>query len=229
MQRTDRSLYGAVIITVCGMLFFQGTGLRHARAAERIVAFGDSITAGYPYMRVGNGCTNCGGYELFLQDYLNWEGLGRYVYNYGIAGEYLVFEGINRIDSVMAETAADYVLIMEGTNDLSLLYVDPGTVAYNVYKVAYKVLQWGGKPIVGTIIPDTRYGWDWKHVSTTNSYIRSYVNSTPLMCLSDQYNAIAPYWENGYNYEKLHPNYWGYWIMGRQWYYDMYYCGYTPY
>jgi len=192
-------------------------------AGNKIVAFGDSITAGYPYLSTGNGCTSCGGYELFLQYYLNWEGKGRTVYNYGVAGEYLTFQGINRIDSVLTAVKPSHVLILEGTNDLSL-YVDPATVAYNVYKVAYKALQAGVRPVVGTILPDTRYGTDWKQVSKTNSYIKNYVSSNSQMCLSDQNSGIAPYWNSGYNYDKLHPNYYGYWIMGLYWYYALYYC-----
>ncbi|WP_417909092.1 SGNH/GDSL hydrolase family protein [Candidatus Electronema sp. PJ] len=221
---TIRMTTRKLIIALCGVLVLQGAICRAATVDSRkIVAFGDSITAGYPYLKVGKGCTNCGGYELFLQYYLDWEGKGRKVYNYGVSGEYVVFQGINRIDSVMAATRPKHVLLMEGTNDLSL-YIDPATVAYNIYVVAYKVLLWGGKPIVGTITPDTRYGQDWKRVGKTNSYIKSYVKATPQMCLSDQNSAIAPYWNSGYNYEKLHPNYYGYWIMGLNWYYALYYC-----
>ena len=224
MNRTGRSALNAIFATVCTLGLLCGLGNNNARAGETVVAFGDSITAGYPYLKVGNGCTDCAGYELFLQYFLNWEGRGRTVYNYGVAGEYLTFEGVNRIDSVMAATQADSVLIMEGTNDLA--WVGPSTVAYNVYLVASKVLQWGGKPVVATLTPDTRYGSDWKNISTTNSYITSYVNSTPLMCLSDQYSAIAPYWDKGYTDDQLHPNYSGYWIMGMTWYYSMATCGY---
>lgn len=211
---------------MAGFLLLPCGGMGSAAAAEKIVAFGDSITAGYPYLKTGDGCTNCGGYEPFLQYFLDWEGKGKTVYNYGVSGEYLTFEGVNRIDTVMAAERPDYVLLMEGTNDLSL-YVDPATVAYNVYYVAYKILLWGGKPVVGTITPDTRYGSsDWKNISLTNQYISYYVNNTPLMCLSDQNSWITPYWNAGYNDDGLHPNYYGYWIMAAIWYYSMYNCGY---
>ncbi|WP_420208814.1 SGNH/GDSL hydrolase family protein [Candidatus Electronema sp. JC] len=199
-------------------------GAAVSQAGDKIVAFGDSITAGVPYLKNGGGCTNCGGYELFLQYYLNWEGKGRTVYNYGVAGEYLTFQGINRIDSVLQAVKPSHVLILEGTNDLSLLYVDPATVAYNVYNVAHKALQAGVRPIVSTILPDTRYGTDWKQVGTTNSYIKSYVGGNSQICLIDQHSGIEPYWNSGYNYDKLHPNYYGYWIMGLYWYYALYLC-----
>jgi lysophospholipase L1-like esterase len=206
------------------LLLQSGNGFaKNKTTGNKIVAFGDSITAGYPYLKVGNGCTNCGGYELFLQYYLDWDGQGSKVYNYGSSGEYLTFSGINRISSVLASARPNYVLFMEGTNDLSA-YVDPATVAYNVYYAAYKVLAAGAKPIVGLITPDTRYGSDWKRVGKTNNYIKNYVGSTPLMCLSDQNSGLAPYWNSGYNYDKLHPNYYGYWIMGIYWYYALHSC-----
>ncbi|MGR0482834.1 MAG: SGNH/GDSL hydrolase family protein [Candidatus Electronema sp. V4] len=218
-NRTVRQLGKSLIIAAFALLH----GTVNSWAGDKIVAFGDSLTAGVPYLQNGGGCTNCGGYELFLQYYLNWEGKGRTVYNYGVAGEYLTFQGINRIDSVLKTVKPSHVLILEGTNDLSL-YVDPATVAYNVYKVAYKALQAGVKPVVGTILPDTRYGTDWKKVGKTNSYIKSYVGSNSQICLSDQHSGIEPYWNSGYNYDKLHPNYYGYWIMGLYWYYALYYC-----
>ena len=80
-------------------------------------------------------------------------------------------------------------------------------------------------PIVGTITPDTTYGWsDWKNIYLTNAWIEYYVSTMPSMCLSDQFSGIAPYWDYGYTYDKKHPNWWGYWIMGRNWYYSILEC-----
>lgn len=220
-----RSVFGNVVLGVFCLLLVHGVVPGQSQAST-VVAFGDSITAGYPYHRVGNGCTYCGGYGWILQSFLDYDGQGRYVYNYGDSGEYLVFEGINRIDSVLSATyPAEYFLIMEGTNDLGF-YVDPYTVSYYVYWVAWKTVQWGATPIVGTITPDTRYGSsDWKNIPTANAWISYYVNSDPTMCLSDQYSALAPYWNYGYNYDKLHPNWYGYWLMALTWYYSLHSCG----
>ena len=225
MSTLRRSVFSTVGIAICCFIALSGMLPDKSRAGGTVVAFGDSITAGYPYLKNGNGCVNCGGYEPYLQYYLDWwDGSGRYVYNYGVGGEYLTFQGINRIDSVMAATyPAEYVLIMEGTNDLAF-YFDPATIAYYLYAVAARVTLWGATPIVATLTPDTRYGWDWKNISTTNAYIKSYVNSNPLMCLSDQYAALAPYWSYGYSYDGLHPNYYGYWLMGVNWYYAIAAC-----
>ena len=224
MNRYVQTGCNAIALAICIFMVSLTITPKQAQAAGTIVAFGDSITAGYPYHYVGNGCTNCGGYEPTLQYYLdNWDGRGRIVYNYGVSGEY-INHGLNRIDSVMLATyPAEYVLIMEGTNDLSF-YVDPGTVAYYVYALASQVIKWGATPIVATLTPDTRYGADWKNIGVTNSYIKSYVNSSPMMCLSDQNAALAPYWYSGYNYDGLHPNWWGYWLVGWTWYGSIYNC-----
>ena len=205
------------------LLLLPGMNPGASEAAGTIVAFGDSITAGYPYIENGNGCTYCLGYEYYLQYLLDYyQGTGAYVYNYGISGERLLTGGVNRIDSVMASTGADYVLIMEGTNDLRH-YVNPETVAYNLSLVASKVAQQGGVPIVATLTPDTRYGADWKNIATTNEYIKSY---NAQFCLSDQYSAMLPYWNSTYTDDYLHPNYWGYWLMAATWYTSLLNCGY---
>ena len=196
-------------------------------ATEKIIAFGDSITAGWPYQTYdGNGCYNCGGYEPYLQNFFVEAGRDAAVFNYGVPGE-MTGDGYNRIDGVMASTFPEYVLLMEGTNDLTF-YVDPGTVAYMVYMMAWRVVLWGGKPIVATITPDTRYGLDWKNVGIANNWIRYYVQNDPWVCLSDQSVSAQPYW--GFTtYDGLHPNWWGYWVMAQTWYNDvttLKQCGY---
>lgn len=220
MSRSVKPLYSTIIVLVCFFITFSLMSPRQARATETVVAFGDSITAGWPYQTYnGNGCFYCGGYEIFLQDFFNWTGRDAAVYNYGVPGE-MTGDGLNRIDWVMLGSAADYVLLMEGTNDLTF-YVDPSSVAYMVYWMAWKVYLWGGKPIMATITPDTRYGWDWKNVGIANAWIRYYAETSPWVDLSDQNAAITPYWNQGYNYDGLHPNWWGYWIMAQTWFYDM--------
>ena len=111
---------------------------------------------------------------------------------------------------------------MEGTNDLTF-YVDPGTVAYMVYAMAWRIQYWGAIPIIATITPDSRAGAgiDWKNVENTNALIRYYVAVDPTVCLSDQSTAITPYWDYGYNYDGLHPNWWGYYIIAQTWFSDL--------
>ncbi len=222
MDKSTKSSLGKNIVLFSLLVLILTAIPLQSRATSTVVTFGDSITSGYPYQTSdGNGCVNCGGYQWFLQNYLNWSGYDMTVYNYGVRGEF-TWDGLVRIDSVMAATAANYVLIMEGTNDLTF-YVDPSTVAYYVYYLAWKVVMWGGIPILATITPDTRQGigYDWKGIGIANAWIKYFVAENSYICGSDQYTAIEPYWDIGYNYDGLHPNWYGYWMMGAMWFYDL--------
>jgi len=205
------------------LFFFAAFSLtlpRNVYATQTVVAFGDSITAGWPYQTWnGDGCYNCGAYEPILQNYFNWTYQDKIVLNYGVPGE-LTGDGYNRIDQVMSASNPQYVLLMEGTNDLTF-FVDPYTVSYMIYLMAARVYSWGAIPIVATITPDTRGGVDWKNVGFTNELIKYFVSIDPMVCLSDQSSAILPYWDYGYNYDGLHPNWWGYYIMAQTWYVDL--------
>ena len=221
MIKNIHSLYKIISLSACFCLML--LSLVHptrVAATDIVAAFGDSITTGWPYKTDnGDGCYNCGGYEIYLQDLFNQNNMDIAVFNYGVPGE-TAGDGLNRIDSVMLDSNADYVLLMEGTNDLSF-FVDPATVAYMLYQMAWKVHLWGKKPILATITPDTRYGQDWKNVGIANSWIRYYARISSWIRLSNQYDAILPYWDQGYNYDGLHPNWSGYWIMARTWFHDL--------
>ena len=178
MNRTSKMILKKGIISLALMLVIVAASSGLAGAGSTVVTFGDSITSGYPYQSSdGNGCVNCGGYQYFLQYFLSYYGYDMTVYNYGARGEF-TWDGFNRIDSVMAATGANYVLLMEGTNDLAW-YVDPYTVAYYDYYIAWKVMAYGGIPILATITPDTQWGpaYDWKSIQIANDYIRSFVES----------------------------------------------------
>lgn len=229
MSRRVGTLFTSSIFFFFCVASFYGAFPTRSQATEVVVTFGDSITAGWPYMQQdGNGCYNCGGYQYYLQYFYNVLGQDKIVYNYGNPGEY-VEEGMARIDSVMAANyPVDYVLLMEGANNLTF-FADPGYVAYLLYWVAVRVSQWGAIPVLATITPDNRHGVDWKNVGVANAYIKYYVQSNPWICLSDQHAAIAPYWGYGYDYDGLHPNWYGYWVMGATWYWDvetLNYCNY---
>lgn len=211
---------GSFILFLLFFIAFPLALLKNVQATQRVVAFGDSITAGWPYQTWnGDGCTNCGAYEPILQNYFNWTYQDKIVLNYGVPGE-LAGDGYNRIDRVMSVARPQYVLLMEGTNDLTF-FVDPYTVAYTIYNMASRIYLWGAIPIVATITPDTRGGADWKNVGFTNELIKYYAGIDPTICLSDQSAAILPYWNYGYNYDGLHPNWWGYYIMALTWFSDL--------
>lgn len=118
-------------------------------AAVRYLAFGDSLTAG-----IGDPDANPG-YPPKLQRILrNEEGLDATVENWGQAGE-TTFEGLPRIDAVLAR-GGDGVLIMEGTNDVTLIYdglLSVETTITNLERMGDKARARGFDVYYGTVIP----------------------------------------------------------------------------
>ena len=120
-----------------------------------IAAFGDSITRGWPYhQNDANGIANNGGYVPGLQSMLNnaWTQVsGVTVYNWGHPGEFVFSEGRARISEVL-NSNPDYVLVMEGTNDLPL-GIGPGTVFDKLTNIVKDVSASGAIPVIGTLLP----------------------------------------------------------------------------
>ncbi len=117
-------------------------------AAERYIAFGDSITQG-----TGDR-DNPPGYPAKLERLLDEAGLDVTVENHGLGGE-TTFEGLSRIDGVL-DGGAEYLLLMEGTNDVTLVAegtVSIESVAANLDALASKARARGVEPIFGTILP----------------------------------------------------------------------------
>jgi lysophospholipase L1-like esterase len=184
-----------------------------ANAATKIAAVGDSITQGFPYYTVnGNGCTNCGQYTWRLEALLdadsNWS--PSTVYNYGVGGE-TSNKGAARIPGIISSLSPEYVLFMEGTNDLPS--ANPATVSARVEIAVNNILASGKIPVVGTLLPDLRGGG--KDIIGTNTRIRSMLEQKDVQ-LADLYNATSswgPLLGDG-----LHPNYSGYQLMAETWY-----------
>jgi len=181
-----------------------------------VVAFGDSITAGYPYLRTGNGCSCstssscCAGYEAGVEALLQYTLPNAVVHNWGISGE-VSGDGLKRISSVLQSSQPSHVLLMEGTNDL--WWLDTNTVAYNLLSMVYWIQSAGAVPILATLTPDTRGG---KPIAAMNQLIRE-MGSTYNIAICDQYEVVASSWDS-LNYDKLHPNTNGYWAMSVGWY-----------
>lgn len=94
-------------------------------SARIIIGFGDSITQGTPYITEHGDGRRVGGYEPKLEALLT----NTYVLNYGVGGED-TSEGVNRIDDVLNGSSAEYILILEGTNDGG--YFSYETTVYNL-------------------------------------------------------------------------------------------------
>ena len=177
-------------------------------------AFGDSITSGVPYYTStsGNGCLPpCGGYEPALQTLLNSSGRTSTVRNYGVRGDTSA-DGLKRIDSVMATTSPNYILLLEGTNDI--LFVSPYSVRSNLNLMVDKALARSSVPVVGTLTPDTITSY--KLINLTNTLLRELAAQKGVP-LADLHSATAPNW-SAYTADGLHPNRTGYNVMARTWY-----------
>lgn len=217
----NRSVAGQIIWFV----LFAIVGILPAHAVIKITAVGDSITQGIPYYTShGNGCTNCGQYTYRLEALLDansWS--ASTVYNYGVAGE-SSNKGAARIPGIISSKNPEYVLFMEGTNDL--LDVSPATVAARVEIGVNNILNAGKIAIVGTLIPDLKYAPkpDKKGIPETNGYIRSMVTQKQG---ADKNVFLAELHDDGYwgwgssptmSSDGTHPNTTGYQQMAAIWY-----------
>jgi acyl-CoA thioesterase-1 len=160
----------------------------------------------------GNG-ERIGGWEPPLEKSLVASGKDVVVLNYGVGGE-STEGGVNRIDQVLNATDADYVLILEGTNDL-YNRVSAQTVVANLEIMADKVRDYGAVPVLATLTPDTEASY--KPIETeVNPLIRELVQTKDLL-FCDQYKALIDRWDE-YSNDGLHPNRDGYDVMAAAWY-----------
>ncbi|MDZ7695438.1 MAG: GDSL-type esterase/lipase family protein [Deltaproteobacteria bacterium] len=179
-----------------------------------ILAFGDSITQGYPYEeQYGNGRMNVGGYEPRLNTLL-----GVPVLNWGVAGE-TTLGGVERLPSVVSDPDASYVLILEGTNDRPLWWESTTTI-HNLDQMIDQSWAAGVTPILATLIPDGNpdgtYQYD-NRIKTWNVDIRNLAASKGVT-LAEQYWRLRGNWDAWHCGDWIHPNWDGYHAMADEWY-----------
>ena len=115
---------------------------------RKYLAFGDSITEGR-----GDDPTRAAlGYPPRLQVLLQTAGVSALVVNRGLGGERTP-DALSRIDSVVAEgVPGDYLLLMEGTNDISRA-ISPETTIFNLDEMARRAEVKGLLALHATVIP----------------------------------------------------------------------------
>ncbi len=188
-----------------------------ARGVE-IIAFGDSITKGFPYVeeKSGDG-RRVGGYEPTLESlFKNAGAVPAYVYNYGVGGED-TYWGARRFDDVLDEHPnADYVLILEGTNDDKLFSV--GVTIHYLRSMIGKCQKRGIQAVLGTLLPDTGHGEEKERLIRTsyNPRIKALAEETNTP-LADFYSAMASKWSS-LTHDGTHPNRSGYRVMANVWF-----------
>jgi len=180
--------FGACVCLQSGIVF----GAENIVADERIVivAFGDSITAGY------------GGITPYPSRLQNLLGACARVINQGKGGEW-TNNGVDRIGSVLAQYKPNYILIMEGANDV-MGGNSAATVKFNLSKMVQKSVAAGATPLLSTITPNTKVSSVTK--SIPNIYNPGIVDlaSNLGITLIDSFTNVQPWGAN--NLEGLHPN-----------------------
>jgi len=187
-----------------------------------IIAFGDSIT-------YGRGSSSNGprtGYPAFLQGILeyNYPGHSFRLINKGVPGE-VTAGGLNRISDVLDSYPADYILIMEGTNDI-FSHLSSATIQKNLETMLRRAIAHGVHPLLATIIPTVPDIRAQQYHSTANFYRGGYVQSLCsryLIPCADQWNAFCSIPNFGTavmdRSAGVHPNTDGYrYVMAPVWY-----------
>lgn len=158
----------------------------------RIVAFGDSITAGYRSTP----------YSYYLQQLLDANNCNSTVINEGNPGE-LTAQGVSRIDDVIAEHRPHYILIMEGAND-ARSGVSGDVIVSDLARMMDKAIAAGAIPKVSAITPNTESGSEYLPIpEVINPQIQQQAAARSVAYV-DNYSALAgPNWAS-YNIDGLH-------------------------
>ena len=156
-----------------------------------IVTFGDSITAGYKISRP---------YPRRLAIIL---GPCAKIVNEGKGGEWTT-NGVRRIDKVLAKHHPNYIIIMEGANDV-MGGLSASAVKFNLSRMVNKAMAAGAIPIISTITPNTyKKGITSSIPNQYNPKIIALAAEAGID-LVDSYQNVKPRW-GSLTLEGLHPN-----------------------
>jgi len=169
--------------------------IQPAAVVGRLVAFGDSITYG------GYNAPNT--YPVLLEKRIDDHVYPSEVINEGVPGEWSS-EGLARLDGVLNTWDPQYLLVMEGTNDISHYRSGtPGRVTINLGSMIDEAKKRSVKGLLATIPPRTDDKED--ETEETNGRIRSLASEHHYI-LADQWAALTAYpgWKN-YIQNYVHP------------------------
>ena len=213
--------------------FVSGIDVAGTQQAFAIVALGDSITDGHGATTNGNDrWTDV--LAMRLQENKPTRKIG--VLNHGIGGNHILTDGLGpnvlaRFDrDVLAQTAARYVIVLEGINDLGGLARMKDVTAEQHDELVRRmigafeqIVDRGVKVIGATILPDT--GSDYYHPDASNEADRQKVNQwiraaghfdaivdlDQVMSNPQDRTRLLPAYDSG---DHLHPSPAGYKVMG---------------
>ncbi len=186
---------------------------------QKFIGFGDSITFGSmngPHMGVG--------YVPRLQTLLLDTFSDPLVVNRGIPGE-ATWEGVSRINSVITTDLGLYLLLMEGTNDVTSFDYSSDTTAFNLEQMILTCRRFGVMPLISSIIPRARDRWVEPFIQRTlnlNTKIQELAQKLSISRVDNYgaYMAYPPEWgghEALISGDNLHPNDDGYQLMAETW------------
>ena len=135
----------ATLVVLLGLVPALAAGQTTPR---KYIAYGDSITEG----RGDDPNRAEKGYPPRLQLLLQTAGVSATVLNRGVGGERTP-DSLARIDQIVSEgTTGDYILLMEGTNDISRA-ISPETTIFNLDEMAHRAETRGMVSLHATVIP----------------------------------------------------------------------------
>jgi lysophospholipase L1-like esterase len=157
--------------------------------ADVILCFGDSITAGYKATP----------YPTNLQN-MYGSSSGTQVINAGNGGEN-TYNGVYRLEGELEKYSPDYVVIMEGANDVKA-GISSSTTTFNLNNMVQQVVAAGATPILSTITPNTSSA-GYQPENYNPGIIELAQNNG--ITLVDTYSNVVSNWSN-LNIDGVHPN-----------------------
>ncbi|WP_339135977.1 MAG: CFI-box-CTERM domain-containing protein [Candidatus Electrothrix sp. GW3-4] len=157
--------------------------------ADVIVCFGDSITEGHTATP----------YPTNLQN-MYGSSSGTQVINAGEGGED-TYSGVYRLQGVLTTYAPNYVLIMEGANDV-MEAISPETTVFNLNNMLEQAVAAGAVPILSTIPPNiSKTGYQPENYNPGIINLAQSGNTT----LVDTYANVVSDWSS-LTVDGIHPN-----------------------
>lgn len=185
------------------------------------ITFGDSITYGWKDFVDAKES----GYPPRLLNLLPAIFETPHVHNRGVPAE-ATWEAVGRVFSVITTDLSLYLLLMEGTNDVSSESYSLDATAFNLKEMVKKCLNFGVIPLISTIIPRARSRWTLTAEERTlslNKKIRILASDIKII-LTENFQAFYDYpaskggYESLISTDNLHPNNQGYQYLAENWF-----------
>jgi acyl-CoA thioesterase-1 len=139
----------AVLVNVLTWLFFFAVSAANPAEARRLIAFGDSLTAGYGLPREA-------AFPARLEAALRRTGLTIEVVNAGVSGE-TTAGGLARLDWALGGEPPEFAVVELGSND-ALRGLDPAAAFVNLDKIIARLKGRGVKVLIAGMYAPGNFG-----------------------------------------------------------------------